>query len=322
MSSFIFTLEPAKHWNAFCERHRALFHSSEWQSVLSQAFSSQTVYGWNPDADIGLAITVFQAGPFRIGYVGFPIGGTIGVNALEPDMILGWKRACFPVKVHCLRVPVSAFNSPIVLDLPAQQVPETAITKLQEWRTNRLPGSIGRNIKKAIRAGIEIKDATHLRHSDIVFRLYSETIERHGGTLRYNAAYFRALISLTRSNRRMRCLLATQNDTIAGFVIVALSGDIGYYLHGGLNRALQNYRPMDLLFSTAINWAQSEGMNSFNMMASPVGQNSLIRYKEKWGGTTFDQCTYDIPFHQLIYKTFLTLSTIHTKIGRILPFVR
>jgi len=311
MSKFEFTLQPPDHWDALCAKHKALFHSPKWQSVLSQAFGSQTVYGWDANTHAGLAITVFRAGPFRVGYVGFPTGGSMGVNPLEPDMVLSWKEAHFPIKLHCLRVPVSAFDHSIALKLPFQKVPETAITKLQEWQDNRLPDSVGRNIRKATRAGIEIRDANLSNHGDTMFHLYRETIKRHRGLLRYNAKYFRALISYSLTTLNLRCLLASFRNQIAGFLVVALANNTVYYMHGAVNPALQRYRPGDLLFHSAIKSAQKEGISCFNMMASPADQPSLVRYKEKWGGITKQHKTYTLTIRALPHLCFRAAETFY-----------
>jgi len=321
MSGFVFTLDPPDHWDELCSRHKALFHSAAWQSVLSQAFGSQTMYGWNANAQTGVAITIFKIGPFRVGYIGFPIGGAIGASPIEPSMVLGWKSAYFPAKLHCLRFAVSAFDNPMALDLPCKKTPETAILRLQQWKITNLP-KLRRDVKKASSTGLQIVDAQSPAQGNILYPLYHDTVRRHGGKLRYNAGYFSSLISLAQGHPGLRCLLAILGEEVVGFLIVVLHARTAYYLHGAANPSLKQLSPSDVLLHEAINWAQDKDMDCFNMMPSPSHQTSLVRYKEKWGGTTFDQCTYDIPFHQFTYKTFLTLSTIHTKIGRILPFVR
>ena len=47
--------------------------------------------------------------------------------------------------------------------------------------------------------------------------------------------------------------------------------------------------------SQAIETAQRRGAEVFDLMASPAEQQPLIRFKEKWGGTTYLQRTVTIP---------------------------
>ncbi|MFQ6023267.1 MAG: GNAT family N-acetyltransferase [Acidiferrobacterales bacterium] len=304
MSTFVFTPEPPNHWDAVCSTYSALFHSPGWQSVLNQAFGSQTMYGWNAGAQTGVAITVFKVGPFRVGYVGFPIGGAIGASPLEPTMVLGWQKAYFPAKLHCLRFPVSAFNTPMALDLPCQKTPETAILELQEWQITNLP-KLRRDIKKASSTGLQVIDAQSPAQGNILHRFYRDTVLRHGGKLRYNVGYFSSLISLAQRHPGLRCLLAILDEEVVGFLIVVLHARTAYYLHGAANPSLKQLSPSDVLLHEAINWAQDKDMDCFNMMPSPSHQTSLVRYKEKWGGITKQQQVFDLavkPFHSLAFR--------------------
>ena len=115
---------------------------------------------------------------------------------------------------------------------------------------------------------------------DSLFDIYSQTVKRHGGSIRYSAVYFQELIKLSAVQPRLRVLIATRNTDIAGFLVVARHGDTAYYLHGGATPEFQKSSPSDLLLNNAIHNAQQARSQTFSLMASPPQQPSLIRYKE------------------------------------------
>jgi lipid II:glycine glycyltransferase (peptidoglycan interpeptide bridge formation enzyme) len=134
--------------------------------------------------------------------------------------------------------------------------------------------------------------------------------------VRYNAAYFRAVVELAESDPCVRCLVATRGNEIAGFVFVAQDVQTAYYLHGATHPAMRQYNPSDLLLHEAIAWARGSGMKSFNLMASPPGQSSLLRYKEKWGGTTAPQHTYELLLHPVAARLFRMISVAYSYLPR------
>jgi lipid II:glycine glycyltransferase (peptidoglycan interpeptide bridge formation enzyme) len=143
-------------------------------------------------------------------------------------------------------------------------------------------------------------------------------VTRHQGTLRYNASYFRGLIQLAKEDWRLRCLLAVYDEHIIGFLVIALAGSTAYYLHGATDMTCQHYRPADLLFHEAITWAKDTGIQSFNMMASPRRQKSLIRYKEKWGCTSKPQYTYDLIISSIHARMFNLILNAHASINSLI----
>jgi len=279
MNKFVFSTVPPKCWQVFCSRQGSLFYNVEWQKMLEKSFSSNTLYGWDGKHETGIVITIFKIGPFRIGYVGFPAGGTLGRQPLTDESIIGLRETLLPTTLHLLRIPVSAFGEKVVLDLDAVTVPETAIINLQEWQLLQMP-KLNRDIKKANRSGLEVIDASPVpSHGKKCFQLYKDTIQRHDGNLRYNQNYFDALIQLSDNQPNLRCLLALLNDQIAGFVVIALHGKTAYYLHGAMDLSLRRYCTSDRLMYEAIVWAKDNRMNCFNFMASPSGL--LLKFKKQ-----------------------------------------
>ena len=313
MNDYTVSTEPPSAWSALCINN--LFHSLSWQILLQEAFGVHTVYAWDDHAQTGQAISIFRAGPFRIGYVGFPVGGAIQERALTLDEVTRLRTALRSHGIHLLKLPVSAFARPVELPLPRVETIETAIENLSSWRLEDLPSSVRRNIKKTNRNNVKVAEACCPTQSEILYRLYRDTVTRHQGALRYNAPYFRGLIQLAKEDLRLRCLLAVHDGKIIGFLVVALADSTAYYLHGATDMTCQHYRPADLLFHEAITWAKDSGIQSFNMMASPRQQQSLIRYKEKWGCMSKPQYTYDLVISPIHARMFSLILNAHTKVS-------
>lgn len=314
--NIVFTDKPPLHWNELCRNHGDLFNTPEWHKVLFEGFGSRSLYGWDEASSTGVSITVFKAGPFRIGYLGFPVGGAVGNRTISPDMIEALKKTEFPNTIHCLRIPVSAFASNIDLPLPFQMVPETTIENLQEWRSET-DSKLYRDIKKARQSLLRMADATDPLQGGTIFSLYRDTVGRQRGNMRYTLNYFTELINLAKTNSRLRCLLAIKDDIVAGFLVVACHHRSAYYLHAGTQESFKQLCPSDLLLYEAITWAKEQGMECFNMMASPANQPSLVRYKEKWGGVTRQQSTYELTLRPINTTAFKASARLYRGISSI-----
>ncbi len=303
MDEFNFETSPSHFWGELCDSENNFFNSESWQNTLNKAFDCQTVYGWNKNANTGTAITIFKAGPFRIGYMAFPVGGIVGDSKVDNNIIKILKKSSFPVRLDLLRLQQSGFCDNTELDYRCIITPETAIVDLGNWDHQQFP-KLNRDIKKSLRSNIKLEEAKTLIDSKICYCLFKETIHRHYGNLRYNPKYFDALLELSTLTNNLRILLAKMDDNIAGFIVVALHGDSAYYLHGAIDQSLKKYGVSDRLLFESIIWSRENNMKYFNLMSSPPNQSTLVRYKEKWGGTTKDHKTYDIPIKRMASGAF------------------
>lgn len=293
MQQFSITTEPPVGWQAACAQHHAFFSTLEWQSVLENSFPCRTLYVWN--SNDGLTITVFRVGPFKVGYLGFPVGGGVKSAKAGSDILEHIRRAALPERPACIRVPVSGFDDPLVCEHPAVSTPETAIIDLQHWDSTSISKNLRRDIRRAERSGLELTEDPDAASGSCLYAIYSETIRRQRGSLRYNQRYFDSLIELCRINPALRMYIALDGRKVAGFAVTARHRSTTYYLHGGAADEYRRSSPSDLLLNRAISSARADGTNCFNLMASPANQPMLLRYKEKWGGTTRMQKTYTIP---------------------------
>lgn len=305
MSNLTFSVEPARQYRLLCSQNASLFHSPEWMEVLNCGFNAQSFYGWDDQYEEGIAVSIFRKSLFRIGFVGFPAGGTVSSANWSDSLISKMRSASYPIYPHVFRLSVSPFSSEISLPEETEKVWETAIVDLQNWHLEDLPNSVRRNISKGKGHNLKVFEATTPAEANIIYRIYTSTVQRRGGILRYTRSYFQALVELAKANPGVRCFMVRDQNEVAAFLVVGLNQKTAYYLHGGLNMSLQSKRPSDLLFWHAIQWAKDNGMKVFNFMASPTNQLGLVRYKEKWGGETRHQHTFNIPITLIGGRLFL-----------------
>lgn len=318
MNKFVFKEEAPKHWNGLCLSLGDMFNNVEWQYVLSQGFGSKTLYGWDADNSIGITITVFKTGPFRIGYLGFPVGGMIGSDIINNNMLDALKETCSAYGIHIIRVPISSFADSAYYNHPVKTTMETVIENLQKWRSESLSHNLQRSIRKAQHSPLKIMDASESSQGQILYRLYHKTILMHGGNLRYTGKYFSALIDLALSKNNLRCILAIADGEIAGFLVVACHGSTAYDMHCCIDRKFKKYAPSDLLTDYSITWAREEGMERYNLMASPRHQKSLIKYKEKWGGITKEQKVYELDLKPLQAVIIRSSINVYQRVSRLM----
>lgn len=312
MSDYQFSDSPPPGWDRACEAGSAFFATPAWQRVIERGLAASTVYGWNGSA--GSAMSVFRAGPFRIAYLGFPAGEFVGPGFHVANFLESAAKAGLAPRPQCVRVPVSAFAGMPDLDLPSIATPETAITDLQSWCLDGVPKNLRRDIRKAERSGLIVAETEDPSQGDLLFRIYEDTVQRHRGSLRYSRDYFRALVALSLEDDRLRIWLARDGQHIAGFAVIALHAKTAYYLHGGAAATYRSSSPSDLLLSHSIVDARSAGCQCFNLMSSPPGQAGLVRYKEKWGGTTRQHRTYTVPM-RATYRLFRIAELVYRLLG-------
>lgn len=311
MTGFDFSALQPTSWDTLGHESSALFSTAPWQHVLEQSFGCRTIYALGESG--GFAISAFRAGPFRIGYLGFPIGAGIGVSPSLTGLADALRTCRLQGMPVCLRIPVSAFGPQQTLDLPYQANPETAIEDLQNWQLESISKNLRRDIKKAQRSELAVSEVTDPRAADSIYAMYSGTVKRHGGSLRYNADYFQKLIKLSIVQPLLRVFVATRGSDTAGFLVMARHGTTSHYLHGGADPAYRKSSPSDLLLNHAIHAARLDGSETFSLMASPSDQLSLVRYKEKWGGVTRELRTYTLVLRPS-YRIFRILEKIYAVI--------
>lgn len=301
-------------WAKLAAENNSFFSAEGWQNLLAQSFGAKSFRFIDADGNDGFSLQVFRKGPFRIGYLNFPIGGTVRGYPIKSR--LDNLRSAFGSRdIHLLRAQSSGFRDPEPWDTTAVSQPETAITKLQEYDPLRI-AKVRRDVARAERFMVKVAQGPDAAPPTMMYGLYKETVSRHGAALRYNAGYFEKLYRLARNDHRLKLFVARIGDELAGFLALALNCDTAYYLHGASNEKYRKNGVSDMLLYEAIKAARCAGMSCFNMMTSPPEQQALVRFKEKWGATTRTHFTYEFRFNNAYASAFDFASNTYSLLGR------
>jgi lipid II:glycine glycyltransferase (peptidoglycan interpeptide bridge formation enzyme) len=241
-----------------------------------------------------LAFTLFGVGPFRLAYANFPIG----LVTVEETLAL-----TTPDVAHFLRshgAQILNFSTPHKINnmnnFKGTYLPETLIENLENWEESRLPADVRYKVRRSRREGLQVRKTT-IKDSKYLYAFYKATIARRSGQMRYNLEYFQALTTLAEHDQHLNCTVAFSADRNepCAFIVTAYDGDTAYYLHGGYDARYAHLRSGYGLMSLAIAHARDCGCKKFNLMASPLDQPALVKFKEKWGGKTRQTITYHEP---------------------------
>lgn len=298
---------PPNQWASLVASSNSVFADIAWQSVLEKAFRAKALYFLDADERDGFVVQVFPKGPFRVGYIGFPIGGTVKGAAIGRHRLERVREAKPSAEIHSLRLRGSAFRPAEDLSIDAVEEPETAVLELQRYEPEAI-AKVRRDINRARRFQVIVQEISDESLAPLLYQLYVSTISRHQGVVKYNLTYFQELFVLTRVKPKVRILIATVTDRFAGFLVLVMEGDTAYYLHGAVDDHYRSYGVSDLLVYEAIETSKRNNMQTFNMMTSPADQGSLVKYKEKWGGTTRMHHSYDIGLNPF-WNALLHLAT-------------
>ena len=306
--------QPNNEISALVTESNSFFSKDEWQRHLQNCFNAQPLYFHDPDNDDGMVVQIFQRGPFRVGYLNFPIGGTI--RHLEPNLdnvnlLTSYLRKC---SIHRLRIRKSAFRSESILPGNPITEPETAVIDVTQYDGQNI-AKIRRDLSRAQRFGVTVTENAN-NSAQYLFNTYADTVNRYSGELRYTQQYFSSLVELNRTHRNLYILLARRSDQTVGFLVLVIEANTAYYLHGGVSAEAKKYGVSDALVDHAITVSRDRGISMFNLMTSPPNQPSLVKFKEKWGGETRQHETYDFPINPLINQALNLVEKIYYKTSR------
>ncbi len=268
------------------------FQSDVWLSILNDGLGAELFDCTIKNQEVYRA-AIFCKGPFRIIYPGFPVGD---VPSYCLSFLLASEKMEAPMgkRWQLLRLwQSSVFEQWKTNKKPSSWIPETVITDLSAWSVESLSPSIRRNIKKAYKSDLKIESAIE-KDANSLFGLYRKMILQKKGEIRYTQNYFKELIKKGKGDPDLQINIARTSDGVLASMLVCVhhKGN-AFYLHGATDEKYSHMRPADLLMFDAIQFAHKKNLKSFSFLPSPINQPGLIKFKEKWGGTTVMTPVFD-----------------------------
>ena len=273
----------SEEWNTNPLVRGSFLPGDAWQNTLGAAFNASILRLEMDGIPFG-AVTCFRAGPLSIGYMNFPSGLPLTPICSPLPSPFQMRDAVASAGLDILRFKLP-FDDP---RFQTKRTNRTFIDNLKQWSASERTKS-RRSNNKLRRGNICIQPANS-KDTTAIHELYTATVRRHDGQLRYPLAYFRELINLSRIDQRNRIRVARPTDAedgpLVGFNAFTVGETSGTYLHGGHNPAYRSLYAADQLFLTMIQETRRAGANLLDLLASPQDQPSLRHYKESWGGRT------------------------------------
>ncbi|PKK84131.1 MAG: hypothetical protein CVT49_04865 [candidate division Zixibacteria bacterium HGW-Zixibacteria-1] len=165
-----------------------------------------------------------------------------------------------------------------------------------------------REVRKQIRAAKRrearvtmLNDEKYLKR---FYELVIETESRHNQKPRYTPEFFSRLLKISMHDERVLWFIALVDEKIIGYHICFVNKTQlmtwQFYSDKRFTRLKLGY----LLLDYIINYALERNIKSINMGSSPPDADSLIEFKERWGGRkkTSLYYTYFSTIGRLIYR--------------------
>ena len=291
---------PGQEWDEFVSQYTDLiFYRSFWSEVLKKGLGGQPLYFYLRDGGrivAGLPAVLFTLKIFKILYASIPYGGFIGDRSTYPifSSLLGGefrKRG-----VDQVRVTDSPFLEPYQ---PDSFKSLSATCSLLDLRGRNKEGLwdgykkyVRRDIRRAQRSGIIIRQGTSPEDVKRFYALYLSSMERNETMAKYPLRWFEVLQGVL-TERGMGCfLLANVNQIDVAGAVVLYSTTSTHYFHNGSQAEFLKICPNELLIHHCLEEAVGKNHVWFDFMGSDSKDLSLIRFKEKWGSQSVDIRTH------------------------------
>lgn len=157
--------------------------------------------------------------------------------------------------------------------------------------------SIRRAVNKAIRAGVQVREAETEAELRAWYQLYLETM-RKLAVVPYPYRYYQVAWRRLRSKGQLRLLLAEQVEAgqrrLLGGILLLLYGQVVAFSSGAWREEDQALRANDILHWQAIRNVCAEGFRRYDFGNVDLDNPGLARYKRKWGAQS--EMIYDYSY--------------------------
>lgn len=142
--------------------------------------------------------------------------------------------------------------------------------------------SIKKNLKKAAREKIKIKDAETIGEVDAYYDMANEIVLKYKRAP-YSREFFQNIFKIMVPAGEAKFTLAfREGQPIAGSIQVARCGCVYNWLTASKRQMLE-YRAVEAVDDAIIRWAVEQRFRVYDFGASPPEATGLIKFKEKWG---------------------------------------
>ncbi len=294
-----------KDWDDYVKNHPqgTPFHLHFWLKTIFQSYNMEPhLYSFRNEQDTITSILPLFAvkSPF-IGcrLISLPFSdncGPLSSNAYDESELLNQIITDFSNHVKYIEIRSSLINNDCYI---SDNFFKRHILDLKPGSCTLLENTdkktIQYSIRKAQKAGVEIREENSLWGIGEFFRLNNMTRKKHG-VPHQPWRYFENLYqNMFRNDNAFLLLAFCDSKIIAGGLFLKLNRTIYYKYNASDQQWLTEKRPNHLLTWHAIEKACRENYEFLDFGRTSACNDGLMRYKEMWGATAIDLPYYFYP---------------------------
>ncbi len=266
----------------------SFFHSSAWAEVLRDTYGYSPCYFVRPDTrSFTVLVPMMEVASRLTGRRGVSLPFSDYCEAIPGDPV-EWKEVFEAISEHARtsRWDYVEFRG-------GRQFPSDALfafhyghrlnlERSPERLFSNLEGTVRRNIRKALKEGVEIEISESAESIREFTRLNSLTRKEHGLPPQ-PFEFFRQIHRKVISRGRGFVILARHgNRPVAGAVFFHI-GEKAVYKYGASDRRMQHLRANNLVMWEAVRQFAERGFGTFCFGRTEPGNDGLRRFKTGWG---------------------------------------
>lgn len=271
------------------------FNSPEWFRVLEEGFGcAVTGYCFKKGSELKAVLPgiILDFRIIKIFYSNIPYGGFVGDSRPLGEYIQLLEKHLIKDGIDVLRFTKRAGDS---YSLPAgykiqpgcqQVINISGLTSKGLW--DGYKKRVRRDIRKAERSGVTIKQIKERTEIDKMYSLYRKTMERNRSyTVWTSKALYSIYDNLVLPGKATVLFADIAGETVAGIILIYSSDTVYYFMNASLSDYL-SYCPNDLLLQSTMTIGIEKKASFVDLMTSRDSDRELIRFKEKWGAEQMD----------------------------------
>jgi lipid II:glycine glycyltransferase (peptidoglycan interpeptide bridge formation enzyme) len=267
-----------------------IFHSQDWLKILKEGLNSEVYYYALLDQGklvIVLSAILLNFKFIKISYSNIPYGGFVGRPEYIPEFLLRFEKKLKEEGVQIIRI-TKRFNenfdiSPEYrMQSGYQQIINIAgLTEENLWKGYKK--RVRRDVLKAEKSGVKIKNISDRSEIEKLFGLYQDTLQRNNAFATWTKKFFYSIYDdLILKGKADIIFSELNNKYIAGTVLIYSQDTVYYFMNASLTDYL-SHCPNDILLHNAIILGIKKNKKYFDLMTSRDTDTALLKFKEKWG---------------------------------------
>jgi lipid II:glycine glycyltransferase (peptidoglycan interpeptide bridge formation enzyme) len=277
-----------------------IFSSLDWYKVLESGFNSKIlVYGLKEGETLQLVIVgiLLDFKIVKMFYSNIPYGGFIGNKEFITDFLPLLEKKLKKVGIGIFRVCKQFTDgyddlNGYRLQKGCQQIKVLeGLSEEENWQ--KYKKRTRRDIRKAEKSGVRVKEITERKQIEVLYELYLKTMKRNKSCPVWARKALYAIYDNLVLKDKADIFFAELNENLIAGVISVYSRNTSYYFMSASDTEYLTYCPNDLLLHNVISNSISEGKECIDLMTSSESDMELIKFKDKWGTERYPFCIFE-----------------------------